>query len=110
MDAWVMVHPGSKKVHYPRAPSNSALGHSSCCVKRAPLPNVHKASDGFKFFAIVLGSLFVLKCDLYRFRQKFITLLLDSVPWPRASSHTLGIEFLSDLVGTETGRKVDLFC
>lgn len=76
MDAWVMVHPGSKKVHYPRAPSNSALGHSSCCVKRAPLPNVHKASDGFKFFAIVLGSLFVLKCDLYRFRQKFITMYI----------------------------------
>ena len=44
VDAWVLVHPGAKKVHYPRAPSNSALGASSCCVKRAPLPNVHKDS------------------------------------------------------------------
>ena len=49
MDAWVLVHPGSKKVHYPRAASNSALGASSCCVKRAPLPNVHKASDDFRY-------------------------------------------------------------
>ena len=48
MDAWVLVHPGLKKVHYPRAPSNSALGVSSCCVKRAPLPNVHKASADFR--------------------------------------------------------------
>ena len=56
MDAWVLVHPGSKKVHYPRAASNSALGASSCCVKRAPLPNVHKASDDFRFRRQIMFS------------------------------------------------------
>jgi hypothetical protein len=43
MDVFVLVHPGAKRVHYPRAGRSTALGNSSCCSKRTPLPNVHKA-------------------------------------------------------------------
>ena len=94
MDAWVLVHPGSKKVHYPRAASNSALGASSCCVKRAPLPNVHKASDDFRFRMQIMFSMVGLVILSFKRDLAGVNFWGNFPSSCGASSHNVAVELL----------------